>query len=337
MKGIRKFIVHRLLWSIFVLFGLSILIFGIARIIPGDTATMALGTRATVEAKEAYQEKHHLNDPVPVQYVYWLKDAVSGDFGDSTQTKRPVVQDVKEYLPATLELILFAAILEIFGGVILGVLSARYEGGWFDNFIRVVSYLGIATPSFVWAILFMLIFSYKFPIMPTIGRLDSSIAEPTAVTGFMILDSMIAGNTRAAFSAFQHLVMPAAALAMAGIAQSARITRGSMLENMKKDFVGSEIASGMPLRRVYNKYVLKISATPTVSIIALDIAAMLGNAFLVEMIYSYPGLSKYGVNAIMNKDLNAIVAVVLIIGITFLIINIVVDIISAWLDPRIRL
>lgn len=337
MKSYLKFILHRLLWSVFVLIGLSILIFSIARIMPGDAATMALGTRATEEAKEAYRERNHLNDPLPVQYAYWLKDALSGDFGNSTQTKRPVVEDVKEYLPATLELIVFAAILEIVGGITLGVLSARYEGGWFDDVIRVVSYLGIAMPSFVWAILFMLAFSYAIPLMPTLGRLDVGIAQPAAVTGFLILDSLLAGNGAAAANALKHLVMPAAALALAGIAQSARITRGSMLENGKKDSVGSEIAAGMPLRRVYGKYILKSSATPAVSIIALDIAAMLGNAFLVETIYSFPGLSKYGVNAILNKDLNAIVAVVLIIGVTFLVVNILVDLITAYLDPRVRL
>lgn len=337
MKGLGRFIIHRLLWSIFVLFGLSILIFSIARIMPGDAATMALGTRATEEAKEAYREKNHLNDSIPEQYVYWLADALSGDFGTSSQTKREVVQDVKEYLPATLELIFFAAILEIIGGIVLGVLSARHEGGWFDNLIRIISYFGIATPSFVWAILFMLIFSYAIPLMPTIGRLDSSVVAPPVVTGFMLIDSLLAGNMAAFGNAAKHLIMPATALALSGIAQSARITRGSMLENMKKDFVGSEIASGMPLSRVYHKYVLKTSLTPTVSIIALDIAAMLGNAFLVENIYSFPGLSRYGVTAIMNKDLNAIVAVVLIIGVTFLIVNIIVDIISAFLDPRVRL
>lgn len=337
MKSYLKFILHRLLWSVFVLAGLSILIFSIARIMPGDAATMALGTRATEEAKEAYRERNHLNEPFPVQYVYWLKDALSGDFGQSTQTKRPVVQDVQEYLPATLELVLFAAALEIIFGILLGVLSARYEGGWFDNFIRVVSYLGIAMPSFVWGILFMLAFSYAIPIMPAIGRIDVGIVQPPTVTGFLILDSLIAGNGAAALNALKHLVMPAAALSLAGISQSARITRGSMLENMKKDSVGSEIASGMPLRRVYGKYILKSSATPTVSIIGLDIAAMLGNAFLVETIYNFPGLSKYGVNAILNKDLNAIVAVVLIIGVTFLIVNILVDLITAYLDPRVRL
>ena len=330
-----KYILHRLLWSVFVLFGLSILIFCIARVIPGDAATMALGTRATEEAKELYREQNHLNEPIPVQYVYWLKSAVQGDFGQSTQTRRAVSSDVAEFLPATLELILFAAILEIVGGLLLGVLCARYAGSWFDNLIRVVSYVGISVPAFVWAILFMLTFSFLIPILPTIGRISAGITVPS-VTGFLLIDSLIAGNFQAFGDVLKHLIMPGTALALAGIAQSARITRGSMLENVEKDYVGSEIASGMPLRRVYARYILRPAASPTVAIIALDIAAMLGNAFLVEVIYSYPGISKYGINAILNKDLNAIVAVVLVIGVTFLIVNILVDIISSILDPRIR-
>ena len=330
-----KYILHRLLWSVFVLFGLSILIFCIARVIPGDAATMALGTRATEEAKELYREQNHLNAPIPVQYVYWLKSAVQGDFGQSTQTRRAVSSDVAEFLPATLELILFAAILEIVGGLLLGVLCARYAGSWFDNLIRVVSYVGISVPAFVWAILFMLTFSFLIPILPTIGRISAGITVPS-VTGFLLIDSLIAGNFQAFGDVLKHLIMPGTALALAGIAQSARITRGSMLENVEKDYVGSEIASGMPLRRVYARYILRPAASPTVAIIALDIAAMLGNAFLVEVIYSYPGISKYGINAILNKDLNAIVAVVLVIGVTFLIVNILVDIISSILDPRIR-
>ncbi len=330
-----KYILHRLLWSVFVLFGLSILIFCIARVIPGDAATMALGTRATEEAKELYREQNHLNEPIPVQYVYWLKSAVQGDFGQSTQTRRAVSSDLTEFLPATLELILFAAILEIVGGLLLGVLCARYAGSWFDNLIRVVSYVGISVPAFVWAILFMLTFSFLIPILPTIGRISAGITVPS-VTGFLLIDSLIAGNFHAFGDVLKHLIMPGTALALAGIAQSARITRGSMLENVEKDYVGSEIASGMPLRRVYARYILRPAASPTVAIIALDIAAMLGNAFLVEVIYSYPGISKYGINAILNKDLNAIVAVVLVIGVTFLIVNILVDIISSILDPRIR-
>jgi len=330
-------ILKRLAWSVFVIFGLSVLIFTVARVIPGDPATMALGPRATKEALETLRVEMHLNEPLPVQYGLWLKDALQGDLGQSTQTKRAVTEDLSEFLPATLELVILAAILEIIIGILLGALSARHAGTGFDNGVRIVSYLGIATPSFVWGIIFMLLFGFLWPILPIMGRLDAGIYPPVAATGFMTIDSLIAGNFSAFWDAFKHLIMPATALSLAGIAQAARITRSSMFENLGKDYVGSEIASGVPVRRVIMRYVLRPSATPTVSIIALDIASMLGNAFLVELIFNYPGLSRYGVNAILNKDLNAIVAVVLVIGLTFAIVNILVDIITAFLDPRIRL
>ena len=332
-----KFVINRLLGSILVLFGLSILIFCIARVIPGDTATMALGSTATAEAKELYRETHHLNDPLPMQYVYWLQDALHGDFGDSTQTKRAVALDIKEFLPATMELIVFAAILEIIGGIGLGVLCAKKEGGILDNVIRVVSYLGIATPSYVWSIFFMLMFCFWFPVLPTIGRISPNLVPPPTVTGFYILDALFAGQFSTMWDVFRHLIMPGVALSLTGIAQSARITRSSMLDNMEKDYVSAEISSGIPYNKVVWRYVLRPSAAPSVSIIALDIAAMLGNAFVVEQVFSYPGLSKYCLNAILNKDLNAIVGVVLVIGVAFLIVNIAVDIITAFLDPRVRL
>ena len=335
MKDILVFTVKRIGWSLFVLIGLSILIFLIARIIPGDPATMALGTRATPEALEQYRIDNHLREPIPTQYYHWLRGALQGNFGTSTQTRRSVVQDIREFLPTTLELIFFAAILEILGGILLGVLSAKHSGKAVDNFVRVSSYLGIATPSFVWAILFLLFFAFLWPILPAIGRID--VPKPPSVTGFILIDSLFAGNLTAFVDAFKHLIMPGTALALTGIAQAARITRTSMLENLGKDYVSSEIASGIPMRRVMLRYVLRPSATPTVSIIALDIAAMLGNAFLVEVIFNYPGISKYGINAILNKDLNAVVAVVLVIGVTFLTVNVLVDIIASYLDPRIRL
>ncbi len=336
MHGI-KYIIKRLAWSIVVLLGLSVLIFVIARVIPGDPASMALGPTASEEAKELFRKENNLDEPLPVQYIYWLGDAVKGDFGKSTHTKRPVSQDIKELLPATVELIILAAALEIIIGIGLGILSASKPGGMLDNSVRVTSYLGIATPSFVWGILFMLVFSYWTGLLPTVGRLTRGITPPRTITGLFVFDGLLTGNFEAAWDTFKHIIMPGTALALTGIAQTARMTRSSMVDNMDKDFVASEIASGIPKRKVISLYVLRPSSIPVVSIIALDIAAMLGNAFMVEQVFSYPGVSKYCLAAILNKDLNAIVGVVMVIGIAFLLVNIFVDIMSAFLDPRIRL
>lgn len=337
MKGFGVFVLKRLGWSLFVLFGLSILIFCLARVVPGDPTELALGPRATPAAKELFREKNHLNDPLPVQYYHWIKGALQGDFGDSTQTRRAVRVDIQEFLPATLELILFAILIEILLGFLFGILSARYSGRLIDNVVKSISYVGIATPPFVWAVVLMLLFAYHWTILPTIGRISPSIPQPATITGFMLVDSLLAGNFRAFGDVLKHLAMPAFAMATTGIAQLARITRSSMLENMSKDYVNAEVAAGIPFRRVVMVYVLRPSAIPSVSVVAMDMAAMIGTAFAVEQIFGYPGISKYGLKALLNVDLNAIVAVVMIIGVAFLTVNFIVDIIAGLLDPRIRM
>lgn len=323
--------------SIFVLFGLSILIFLIARVVPGDPARLALGPRAPEWAVENLRKEMHLDKPIYEQYGLWLAGIVHGDLGKSLVTRRPVSADIREFLPATFEIVALSALVMAIGGISLGVLSAKYSNSWFDGVTRIISYLGIVTPAFVWAIIFMLIFGYVFPIFPTTGRLSPGFDAPRTITGMFTLDSLLAGDPGTAWDAFLHLVLPAIALAMGGLAQAARITRSSMTDNMSKDYIAAETAYGIPPRRILMKYLLKPSLIPTVSVMALDIAALFGNAFLVELIFNYPGLSRYGIEAMLNKDLNAISAVIMVLGLAFVTMNIAIDIIVGYLDPRIGL
>ena len=176
-----KFICKRLLLGIFVLLGTSILIFTIARIVPGDVPTIALGSRASEAAKEALREELYLNDAFPIQYAKWLSDVLHGDFGNSFITKRPVVDDVKQFLPATVELAIMAGILMVIGTFVLGILSAKYKNTWIDGLIRILSYVGIAIPAFVVGILLLLLLGYTFPILPVLGRLSSGLEPPIAI------------------------------------------------------------------------------------------------------------------------------------------------------------
>lgn len=335
--SLGPFILRRLALSIFVLFGLSIMIFVIARIIPGDPARMALGPRAPVEVVEKLSKQMHLDRPISEQYMFWLQGVFHGDLGDSLVTRRPVTQDISEYFPATLELVAFASVIIATLGITLGILSARYANTWFDNVVRLISYLGIVTPAFAWAVIFILIFGFVWNVFPTYGRLSESMIPPPWVTGIMTVDSLLARRPDAFWDALKHLVLPAAALALGPMSQTARITRSSMAENLNKDYINSMIAYGVPGRIVTTKYLLKPSLIPTITVLALDIAAIFGMAFLVELIFGYPGISRYGIHAMLNKDVNAIVGVVLVLGLVFLTINIVVDAIVAHLDPRIRL
>jgi peptide/nickel transport system permease protein len=319
-----KYILKRLLHSILVLLGLSILIFIIARVVPGDPARMALGPRAPEEVVERFREDLHLNDPIYVQYYHWIKGAIRGDFGYSILTKRSVTTDIMEFFPATLELMLLTGIIMAVFGILLGVAAARNANKWPDNVVRVFSYLWVCTPAYVFAILFLLIFGYLLNILPTIGRLSPWIDHPPTVTGLMTVDTLISGNVRALGDALKHLIMPSFALALGPMAQEARITRSSMADNLQRDFIALERTQAIPERMIMSKYLLRISVIPTVSVLGLDFASQLGWAFLVELIFNWPGLSRYG-------------AVIMVIGLTFLVVNIIVDIIVSLLDPRIRL
>ncbi|KUO72647.1 MAG: peptide ABC transporter [Clostridia bacterium BRH_c25] len=320
-----------------VLLGLSILVFIIGRVIPGDPARQALGPRAPEEVVQSLREEMHLDKPFVTQYGLWLKGALKMDLGKSLMTRRPVMEDIKEFLPATLEIVSISAILMALGGILLGILSTKYADSWLDGVIRIISYLGIVSPAFVWAIIFMLVFGYALPIFPTTGRVGLTIISPPTVTGMYTIDFLLNGDTVGFKDALSHLILPAIALMLGGLAQAARITRSSMTENSTKDYILAEQAYGIPEKKILFNYLLKPSLIPTISVLSLDIASLFGSAFLVEQLFNYPGLSKYGMQAMLNKDLNAISAVVMILGIVFIIVNILIDIVVAYLDPRVRL
>ncbi len=331
------FLGRRAVHSIFVVLGLSVVIFIIARIMPGDPARMAVGPRAPQWVVDNLRQQMHLTEPLQVQYLYWLRDALRGDFGISLVTRRPVADDIKEFFPATLELALFAGIINGAGGIILGTVSAWQKDKWVDNVVRVISYLGVVTPSFVFAVLFLLLFGMTLDWMPTMGRISPEIARPASITGLLTIDSLLAGNPSAFLDAFWHLILPGVALGLGGMSQEARITRSTMSDNLSKDYIAAERSLGIPEGVIMRSFLLKPSLIPTVSILGLDFAATLGNAFLVELIFNWPGISRYGINAMLRKDLNAISAVILILGVVFILTNIGVDIVIARLDPRIQL
>ncbi len=335
--SLSRFLIRRTAYSVFVLLGLSIVIFVIARVMPGDPARMAVGARAPQWVVDRIREHMHLNQPLPVQYYYWLRDALRGDFGLSLVTQRPVTNDIKEFLPASVELVILAAIISSITGIGLGVLSARYKDTWIDNIVRVFSYAGIVTPSFVFAILFVLLFGFTLDWFPIIGRLSENLTAPPLRTGMVTIDALLAWQPKVFVDAIWHMVLPALSLAMGSIAQAARITRSSMADNLSKDYIAAARALGIPERTVSGRFLLKPSLIPTISILGLDIAATISVAFLVELIFNWPGLGRYGMTAMLHKDLNAISAVILIFGAIFILANILVDLIVAYLDPRIRL
>ncbi len=331
------FLIRRLLSSILVLIGLSILIFIIARMLPGNPARLALGPFASQEQVEHLRHEMGMDKPLYIQYVDYIKGIIHGDFGLSFQTRRSVSLDIAHYLPATVELVATAIIWVLVIGVPFGVLAGRYKDSWLDNISRVIAFVGVAVPPFVVGLIGQLIFSYTLGILPTTGRLSLLTSPPPTRTGFLVIDSLIAGNFTALVDAIRHLILPSFAIAMTGIGQITRLTRSSVSDVLTKDYIEAARAFGIPNRYVTFKYMLKPSFIPPLTILGLTFASELSNAFLVETVFAWPGMAKYGIRAILRKDFNAVMGVVLIVGLAFVIVNFIVDVLAGYVDPRIRL
>ena len=304
---------------------------------PGDPARLQLGNFASERQVQKLRDKMHLDEPLYTQYYYWLKGALSGDFGESLTTGRSTVKDLVVFLPATFELMLFALVLQLIVGQIIGVVSAHYANTWIDNISRVFAYAGVVIPPYVLAIFLLLLFGFIFELFPHVGRLSESITRPANITGMITIDGLLTGHFSATTDALKHLILPGVSLAMAGLCQQARMTRISLLNNKNASYIEMARISGFPTKVILLKYMLKPSLIPTVSLMGLDFAAMLSNAFLVEVIFDWRGFSQYGMIAMLRKDINAITLVVMVIGTLYIIMNIIVDIALAYLDPRIRL
>src|SRR5690606_36153116 len=298
MLRVVRLLAKRLGTSLIVLVGVSMLIFAIARVIPGDPARIALGPNPSAEQVTALREKLHLDRPIVVQYGYFISDLARGDLGVSLYTNRPVTTDIAQFLPASLELIFVSGALMVVLGLPLGVVSARYRDTWIDNAIRLVTLLGVSAPAFVWAVILMLLFAFFLPIFPIAGRISDTITV-VPVTGFLLVDTLLAGNFRAFGNAFWHILLPAFALALSGIGQAARLTRANMVETYERPYIEMAQSYGFPERRIAARYAFRPSMIPSLTIIGLDFAAMLGNAFLVEAVFAWPGLSRYGVAVIL--------------------------------------
>lgn len=336
MNSVLRTLVIRVTAAIVVMIGVSILIFTIARVIPGDPARIALGPLATEQQVEAMREARHLNEPLPVQYAYFVRDVFNGDLGRSFYTNRPVTTDIAQFLPASLELIFVAGVLMIVLGLPLGIVSAHFKGRAADQVGRLLALLSVCTPAFVWGVIFQLVFAYFWPIFPLEGQLSANVTPPPRVTGFMTIDALAAGDWALFVDAAYHLVLPSLALAMAGIGQTARLTRANMVETYERPFIEMGRAYGFPPFAIATRYAFRPAFIPTLTILGLDFAALLGNAFLVEKVFVWPGISRYGVEVIIRKDLDAIVGTVLIIAAAFLIVNIIVDLLVSFINPRIR-
>ena len=331
------FLVRRVLWSILVLVGLSMVIFVIARVVPGDPARMALGPRATQEQVLGLQHKLGLDRPIVEQYGLFVVGLAHGDLGLSLLSERAVASDIQDSLAATFELVVNTILIAMVLGVPLGVVAARWKDKWPDNLVRIIAILSAVTPTFFLALLLQILAGYVLHVLPTTGRLTHGIDFVPDITGLAVLDSLLHGRPDITLDALKHLLLPAIALAAATMGQMARITRTSMLEVANQDYIEASRAFGIPDWVRVLKYTLRPSFVPPLTIMGLEFASMIGNAFVVELIFSWPGMAAYGIRTIMQKDLNAVMGVVMVSGVFFVVVNLVIDVLVGFVDPRIRI
>ena len=330
-----RFVARRLLHAVPVLFGLSVLIFVVTRVIPGDPVRLALGPAASQRQVELARERMGLDEPVYVQYLDWIVGVFNGDWGMSLRTSRNVFDDIMVRLPATIELVVVALVVAILIAVPFGVVAGTNQNKFQDQISRLTALFGVSLPRFWVAILLQVVFVAWLGLLPLTSRLSDGVAPPPAVTRFYLVDSLIAGQWNTFLDALTHILMPATSLALATIAVVMRLIRSDMIEQESKDYILAARAQGLPNNLIEYKYMLKNAFNSSLTIIGLQVGFLIGNAFLVETVFVWPGMARYGVDAILFQDFNAIVGVTVITGIVYVSANLVVDLLYGYLDPRV--
>ena len=328
------FVLRRALSAIPSLFGLLVVTFLLIRIVPADPAAALAGDNATPQQIAAIRHQYGFDRPVGEQLIIYIGQVFRFNFGESQYSHRPVGLDIRQRLPATLELTFGSLLFATLVGIPLGVVAGVYHNRWPDFVVRLFSITGVAIAAFWFAIMLQLLFSMQLDWLPLRGRTGTGIILPSEVTGSLLLDSLIAGRLDVFADALRHLVLPVATLSLGALASIARFTRAGVLETMQKDFVLYERAVGYPRWRLIWIYVLRNSIIAAVSQIGLLFGALIAGAVVVESIFDWPGIGNYTVQAILTADYKVMLAVTLLIGVIYTIVNILTDLTHGLLDPR---
>ncbi|WP_336921203.1 ABC transporter permease [Aquipuribacter sp. SD81] len=330
-----RFVVRRLLLLVPILLGLSLLLFAWLRALPGGPAQALLGERATPEAVAQLESLYGFDRPLLEQYLAWLGRSVTGDFGVSTTTRRPVTEELARLFPATIELSLFALLIAVVLGVGLGYLAARRHLTWVDSSAVLASLVGVTIPVFVLGYVLKYVFSVRLGWFPDSGRQDPRLFTEHP-TGFYVLDGFLVGRPDVAWDAFLHLVLPAVALATIPLAIIARITRASVLDVVNEDYVRTADAKGLARSTINRRHVLRNALLPVVTVIGLQVGLLLAGAVLTETVFAFPGVGSFLVDAITNRDYAVVQGFILVIAVVIVVVNLLVDIAYGLIDPRIR-
>lgn len=334
----RKFILRRLLLGIIVMLGVALITFFLTRVIPSDPAAKWVGPRATPEQIAKARIELGLDQPLYVQFFKYMGDLFQGNLGSSLRTRRPIMLELKESLPATVELVFISTIAAVFIGIPLGVISARYKDHWIDHLSRLFSVGVVSLPTFWVGLILQLLFFRTLHLFPLGGQLSTQIKltmDVPNITGFLLVDSLVTGNFQIFTDALWHIILPGITIGLYPVGLVARMTRSAMLEILNEDYITSARSYGLSERIVLWSYALKNSIGATSTVVALSIGYTLVNTFLTESIFSWPGIGSYIATAVIGLDYPAIMGVTIFSAFSYVILNLVADIIIAF-DPRVR-
>ncbi len=335
-----RFVGQRLALGVLVVVGVVILTFLIARVIPGDPAVTYAGPRASRAQLEQTRKQLGLDKPFVVQLGDYLKGIATGDWGTSYRTKRPVLDDLKTVLPASIELVTAGMLIAVLVGVPLGLVAARYKGGLPDVLVRIASVVGVSMPVFWVALILQLLFAQKLGWLPSAGEYNPNLYYTSPLTSYVqmpVVDALVTGNVPVFESAISHLILPAVVVALYPAGLLARMVRASVLDTLGESHIRMARSLGFGDRAILGRWALRPALNPVVQVTALVFAYSLANTFLVEAVFDWPGLGSYAANSLQSLDTPAVLGVTLIVAIVYVILNLIVDIVQAAIDPRIRL
>lgn len=331
-----QFILRRLLMLIPVIIGLTVIMFAIARILPGDPVGLAAGPNATQAEIAALAAEFGLDQPIWVQYGSYVTGLLHGDLGTSLLTRRPVATDIAAYLPATLELVLAAMGFAIVVGIPLGLVTAVWRNRWPDYTSQIAAIGAISMPRFFLGLLLQLFFAMWLMWLPLGGRLPIIVIPPPNITGFLTIDSLLAGEWGTFTLALRHLALPAIAMSLSPLATIMRMMRSSTIEVMQQDYVLTARALGLSPRLIITKYVARNAISATLTVIGLYFGWLLGGTVLVETVFDWPGLGLYATKAIVSQDMMPVIGVALVIGLMFVVANLIIDVLYGVINPKVR-
>jgi peptide/nickel transport system permease protein len=330
------YILRRLAALVLTLIGLSIIVFVIGRLLPGDPAMLAAGPQATPQQIAVIAAEFGLDRPIHEQYLNYAAGLLRGDWGTSIISRRPVAEELLAYLPATLELVIVALFIAIAVGIPAGLISGVYANRWPDMLTRTVSLGLISLPRFFLGLLLQLAFAMWLGLLPLGGRFPLIEEPPQHVTGFFTLDALLTGDIEGFVIALHHLILPAVALSLSPLATITRMMRAATVEALQQDYVLTERALGLSPALIVGKYVLRNAASSSLTVIGLYVGWLLGGTVLVETVFDWPGIGLYATRSITTQDFSPVVGVALVVGAIFIATNLIVDLLYGVLNPKVR-